>query len=190
MQYLVFLGVAVSVGISIPYIKAIIKGLVQPNKITWLLWSVSPMIAFLASVLSTGFHLSQITVFVAGFLPLIVFGATFVNKNAHWKIRRFDLLCGVVSVVTLVIWYFTQNTNLVIVLSILSDGMASLPTVVKAYKHPETEIIAPYASGIFSSGMGFFALSEINFANIAFPLYLMLSNIILTIILISKKWKK
>ena len=190
VQYLVFIGVAISIGSFIPYIRAIIKGLVQPNKITWLLWSIAPMIAFVASVFATGFHLGQITVFVAGFLPMIIFATTFINKNAHWEIRAFDLLCGAASVITLIIWYLTKNPNVAIVLSILSDGMAALPTVIKAYKYPESEVVFPYASGIFSSGISLFTFPKISFANMAFPVYLVVLNIILTIILITKKKNK
>lgn len=95
----------------------------------------------------------------------------------------FDLSCGIVSLVTLVIWYLTQNSDLAILLAIVSDALAALPTLIKAWRYPETESIKPFAAGILTTGIALPATSTWDFAHLAFPVYLFLLNILMTVIL-------
>lgn len=86
LKYLVFVGViAQIVGIA-DYVKDTIKGKNKPNKVTWLLWSIAPLIATFAAI-SNGVRLSVLPVFMAGFGPLLVLIASFINKNriGNWK---------------------------------------------------------------------------------------------------------
>jgi len=52
----------------------------------------------------------------------------------------FDLICGILSLVGLVLWMITKVGNVAIFFSIVADGLAAVPTLVKAYKYPDTEI--------------------------------------------------
>lgn len=183
MTYLLILSAAVTLYFALGYVRATLKGWVIPNKVTWFLWALAPMIAFFATFSSSGFSLGQIPVFMAGFTPLLVFGASFINKQSFWKITFFDLSCGIVSLITLVIWYLTQNSNLAILLAIMSDALAALPTLIKAWRYPETESIKPFAAGIVTTGIALPATSTWDFAHLAFPVYLFLLNILMTVIL-------
>lgn len=186
MKYLVIFSAAVTLYFTLGYVKATIKGLVLPNKVTWFLWGLAPMIAFFATLSSAGFSFGQLPVFMAGFTPFLVFGASFINKKSFWKVTAFDFSCGIVSVITLLIWYYTKDPNLAIFLAIVSDGLAALPTLIKAWRHPETESITPFAAGIFTTSVGFTAVGTWNFAHLAFPLYLLLLNVLMTLILTIK----
>src|SRR3989338_3520158 len=91
--YLVFFGVGINLYGSIFYIKDTLLGKTKPNKITWLLWSLAPIIAGFAS-LTTGSTLSTVTLFSAGSIPLVIFLASFANKKAYWELKKFDYICG------------------------------------------------------------------------------------------------
>ena len=174
MAYLLILSAAVTLYFALGYVRATLKGWVIPNKVTWFLWALAPMIAFFATFSSSGFSLGQIPVFMAGFTPLLVFGASFINKQSFWKITFFDLSCGIVSLIT---------SNLAILLAIMSDALAALPTLIKAWRYPETESIKPFAAGIVTTGIALPATSTWDFAHLAFPVYLFLLNILMTVIL-------
>ena len=73
-----------SLGI-LPYLNATIKGKVQPNRITWLFWTV-PLITVLAQWQNNILTWASLPIFLAGFGPLLVFFATFYNKKSYWKL--------------------------------------------------------------------------------------------------------
>ncbi|GAB2027034.1 hypothetical protein [Lactovum odontotermitis] len=186
MQYLVFIGAAISLGTAVPYIIKTIKGEVQPNKVTWLLWSFGPLVGAVAAF-STGITWSILPVFMSGFTPLIIFFASFVNREAQWKLSRFDYICGASSILVLVVWFLTKEPNWAIALSILSDALAATPTVLKAWQHPESEHISTYAGGIFTPMTSFFAMKVWNFASLAFPVYLILVSLAVVFAIEHKK---
>ncbi|MFC4652566.1 hypothetical protein ACFO26_06555 [Lactococcus nasutitermitis] len=180
MHYFVFLAAFISLSAAVSYVRQMFRGQAKPNKVSWLLWSVAPTIAAIAAF-SEGVTLAVLPVFMAGFSTLIVFVFSFVCKGAYWDIRRFDLICGAVSLLALIFWYLTKQADIAIIFSILSDFLACLPTFAKAWKYPETEHVSPYASGIFSAFTSFLAISHWNFASVAFPAYLFLINIALSV---------
>ncbi len=186
LQYLVFVGALVQfIGIT-AYIRETIKGKNKPNKISWLLWSIAPLIATFAA-LSDGVKLSVVPVFMSGFGPLLVFIFSFVNKKSYWKLEKFDYICGAFSLLALFFWAITKDPNIAIIFSILSDGSASIPTLTKSWYHPETETASPFLAGLFSSITSFFAITVWNFSSVAFPLYLVIVNYILIFVIVRLK---
>ena len=175
LQYLVFIGAAVQLLGIFSYIKETFRGNTKPSKVTWLMWSVAPLIATFAA-LADGVGWSVLPVFIAGFGPLLVFIASFVNKNSHWELETFDYLCGFCSVLALVLWGITKEPVIAIVFAIASDGFAAIPTLVKSWKYPETETAAAYTTGLFSALTSFTAIKIWNFSSYAFPAYLVIAE--------------
>ena len=188
-QYLVLVGVAVqTIGIA-NYIKEILWGNTKPNKVTWLMWSVAPLIATFAAF-SDGVRWSVLPVFMSGFGPLLVFIAYFLNPNAYWKLERFDYLCGICSVLALILWWITKDPNIAIAFAIASDGFASVPTLIKLWKYPKTETVSPFTAGLFSALTSFVAIKMWGFSAYAFPAYLVMINILLIFCFYRRKFIK
>ncbi|MEY3470786.1 MAG: hypothetical protein RLZZ223_136 [Candidatus Parcubacteria bacterium] len=190
LQYLVFVGAGIHIIGTFDYIKATVRGETKPNRITWLLWSISPLIGAFASIVS-GFNLASISVFSLGIAPLLVFIASFVNKNAYWKLSKFDYTCGVFSALALILWVITDNPLIAIIFAIISDILAGIPTLIKIYKSPQTETITPYITGIISSFSSLFAIKLWVLTEISFPIYLILiQSLHLSVFIYSKYWNK
>ena len=160
------------------YLIKTVKGKVKPNRVSFLLWSLVPFIAFSAQI-NQGVGLEALMTFSSGFLPLTVFIASFVNKQAEWKLTRFDLLCGILSLVGLVLWMITKVGNVAIFFSIVADGLAAVPTIVKAYKYPDTEIAWPWIATVFGVILTLLSLSDFTFANCGFILYILVVNLLI-----------
>ncbi|KKS67555.1 MAG: hypothetical protein UV36_C0006G0005 [Parcubacteria group bacterium GW2011_GWC2_42_6] len=170
-QYLVILGAAVNlIGTSF-YIRRTLRGQNKPNRVTYLLWSAAPMIATGAG-LSAGAGWATLPVFASGFIPFLVFLASFYNPQAYWKLSALDYVCGAFSVVSLILWMIVKEPNAAIALAIISDGLAGMPTLIKSWKFPETESASGYLAAIFSAGTSFAAIKRWNFSELAFPIYL------------------
>jgi hypothetical protein len=184
----VILGVIIGGLGGLSYIVDTLKGKAKPNRVSWLLWAVAPLIAFFAEI-KQGVGIQSLMTFSVGFIPLVVFLASFVNKKSVWKIRRFDIICGALSLTGLAFWYITRVANTAIVFSIIADCLAGLPTVVKSYNHPETENYWLYLASSTNSTITLLTISLWNFANFGFPLYNTIFCLIV-VVLIKFKLKK
>lgn len=177
-QNFVILGAIIAAAGSLSYLIDTLKGKVKPNRVSFLLWSLAPLIAFFAEI-KQGVGMQALMTFVVGFLPLTIFIASFVNKKAEWKLTGFDLMCGALSIVGLVLWYITKSGNIAIIFSILADGLAALPTVVKSFNYPETESAWPYFASTISAILTLLTVKVWNLANIGFPLYIILITLVI-----------
>lgn len=174
-QYIVLIGAFVQlVGIFF-YIRETVRGETKPNRVTWLMWSVAPLIGSVAAF-SDGVRWAALPVFMSGFAPLLVFIASFVNSKPYWKLEKFDYFCGVCSILALVLWGITKEPLIAIIFSIASDGFAAVPTIIKSWKHPDSESVEAYTTGLFNSLTSFFALRTFGISELAFPIYLVLVN--------------
>jgi hypothetical protein len=112
----IYLSLLIAVIADFGYLVDTLKGKVKPNRITWFLWALAPMIAF-SAMISEGVGLSSLMTFSTGFGPLLIFIATFMSKKAYWKISKFDIICGSFSVLALLLWYLTKTGSIAIVFS-------------------------------------------------------------------------
>ncbi len=189
LQYLVFVAAFASLLAALTYIRSMFKSATNPNRVTWLMWSIAPLIAATAAI-SSGVGWAVLPVFMSGFSPLLIFTASFFVKKAYWKLSSFDYLCGVLSASALVLWYLTRSAEVAIVFAIVSDAFAAIPTLRKARIHPETESVWPYLVGVFSPTTSFAAAMIWSFSELAFPIYLILINILLVFAVYSKKLRR
>lgn len=167
------------------YIIDTIKGKVQPNKVSWLLWSIAPLIAF-SAMIQQGVGLQSLVTFIVGFVPLIIFIASFVNKKAKWEVNKLDIVCGILSILGLILWAVTKVGNVAIFFSIFADGLAAIPTIIKAYKFPESESPTVYSLGIINALIGILTITNWNFETYGFPIYLLLINSLFSFLIVTK----
>ena len=177
----VFVGIAITaIGLSSYFIDTV-RGKIKPNKVSFALWSIAPIVTFFAQM-KQGVGIQSLMTLSVGIFPIVIFLGSFVNKKAYWKITRFDLSCGTLALIGLLLWYITKVGNVAILFGILADGLAYVPTITKAYKYPETESAWPWFA---ASTNGLFTLLTIttwNFANFSFPIYFLVINLIVFVV--------
>jgi hypothetical protein len=118
---------------------------------------------------------------MVGFLPLLIFLSSFVNKKAYWKLGRLDIICGILSVIGLILWAITRVGNIAIFFSILADGLAALPTIVKSYKEPETENYLVYLAALIASAITLLTIKDWKLEQFGFPLYILVVDVVLIV---------
>lgn len=178
LKYLVIVGAALSLIACFSYIRSMFRGEAKPNRVSWFMWAIAPLIATAAG-LASGVTWAVLPVFMSGFSPLLIFLFSFVSKKAYWKLELFDYICGACSIIALVLWAITKNADIAIVFAIISDGAAAIPTIVKSWTNPETENMFPFLAGLFGAVTAFFVIQIWAFSSYAFPAYLVMVNIIL-----------
>ncbi len=171
----IYLAAAINSLAGLNYLIDTLRGRVQPNKVTWLLWALAPLIAFTAEM-GQGVGLVSVITFLAGFFPLLIFLASFLNRKSRWKLTTFDFICGGLSVVGLLLWYITRLGNIAITFSILADLLAGIPTLIKSFNTPQSESARAFFLTSLGSVLTVLTISSWTFANYAFPGYLVLMN--------------
>jgi len=169
--HFVYVGVALGVLGSAGYLRDTIRGTTQPNRVTWLLWAVAPLLAAAVEIRS-GVGLRALTTFTVGFMPLLIFIASFHNPVAVWRIRRLDYVCGALSVAGTAGWLLTRSGTIAIVAAVTADFLAAVPTLVKSWTDPETESVSAYAGALANATILLLTLTQWTVAEAAFPLYI------------------
>jgi hypothetical protein len=165
------------------YIYAVLKGKAKPNRVTWILWALAPLIAFAAQIHAGVSLLQSLLTFMAGFGPLLILVASFISHRAVWKLTKFDFVCGGLSLLGLVLWMITREGNVAILFSILADGLAGLPTLVKSYREPESESSFVFSMAIISSSLTLLTLDKFTFTNAAFTTYILSICVVLVLLI-------
>jgi len=149
-QVLAICSAVISIAGTLSYIRDTVKGRTKPNRISWLMWSIVTLIGAGAAI-DSGANLWAVSrIFLAGFLPLLVFFAPFVNRDAYWHISKFDLLCGAASLASIIVWLYFSSPKEAIILAIIGDLFAGLPTLIKSWNAPETESAGVYQASLLS----------------------------------------
>lgn len=177
-----YLGIVIASLGGLIYFYKTLNGEVQPNRVTWFLWALAPLIAFAAQI-EQGVGIQVWITFIFGFLPLLVFVASFVNKKSFWKITKLDLVFGLFSLVGLVLWQITGVGNVAIAFSIIADGMAAVPTIIKSYYYPQTENYFAYLTSAIGAAITLLTIKIWNFETFGFSLYILIVTVLLTVLI-------
>jgi|JI10StandDraft_1071094.scaffolds.fasta_scaffold159598_3 hypothetical protein len=188
-EQIAYLTILISLFGGFFYIRDTLRGVTKPNRVTWLLWAVIPAIAVVIQIRS-GVGLSVIPVIMSGATPFLVFLASFVNKNAYWKITQLDIVCGLLSVIAIILWLGVNQPILALLFAILADLLAGVPTLVKAWKFPETETGTVFILSLINAIIGFLVLKEWTFTFYSFGVYLFIMNSSMIFAIYRKKWFK
>lgn len=184
-EYFAVIGAIIASLGGLYYLYETILGTAKPNRVTWLLWAVFPMITFVAQRVQAVEGVSWAT-FVSGFVPLVIVVASFFNRKAYWRTRPLDYGCMVLGIAGIVLWAVMKTPNVAILFAVLADFAAAVPTLLKAYRHPETESWIAYGISAFGFIVSMSAIQTWNFQNYAFIVYLTVINGLLSLLAVRR----
>ena len=179
---LAVLGSVINFAACLGYVRAIFNGEAAPNRVTWFLWALVPLIAG-AAQLRAGVGISTLVVMSVGAGPACVVLASFARGTGSWQLGPFDYVCGACALAALALWAVTGEPVTAIVLSILGDFAAALPTLRKAWLEPATENRSTYVISFVGMVLGILSVKEPTFAAYAFNAYLVAASTALVLVL-------
>ena len=133
------------------YFRDTLSGKTKPNRVSWFMWALAPLISIGAAFSADADIWASIRVIVGGIVPALVFLASFNNRHGYWKLSRFDLTCGALSLMALIFWGIVDSPLIAILLATAGNTFASVPTFFKAWNFPETETRLTYITSFLSS---------------------------------------
>lgn len=157
------------------YVLATARGETRPNRVTWLVWGLVPLIT-LAAQIRAGVGWSAVVTAGAAVGPAAVLAVSLLNPRAHWRLGPFDYVCGAFALAALGALVATSRPDFAIALSILAEFAAALPTLRKAWIAPETEDRRTFVLAACGMAFGLASVEQASFAGYAFNLYLLAAN--------------
>ncbi|MDB5203980.1 MAG: hypothetical protein JWP09_8 [Candidatus Taylorbacteria bacterium] len=184
---LVLISVCLSLFGSYNYVRDTIKGTTRPNRVSQGLWALTSLIGVGAALASGAEVLTTVRIFMAGFVPLIIFITSFANKIGYWKTTKFDYVCGLFSLLAIVLWLIADLPIYAILFAVTADLFASIPTIRKSWTNPESETGINYIMGILSLIVIIPTIKVFDIQNTAFQIYLFLVDSVIIFCIYRKR---
>jgi hypothetical protein len=180
----VFLAIAVSlVGMS-GYVRDTLRGVTSPNRVTWSLWAVEGVLAFVVEV-QQHVGLASLMTLAMGFVPFVVVLATFRAPHRAWKIGTFDIVCGGVSVLGLIFWCLINEPTVALIAFVAADQMAALPTLRKSWTVPSSESARAFFLGTVNCAITLMTLKHFTTAGVLFPGCIMVTDFAIAMLVVT-----
>ena len=167
------------------YIRSILKGETKPNKATWWIWTL------MGAVIGVSYYLSGAVNTI--WVPFVEFLGPFSIALLSLKYGegglndKTDIICLTGATISIILWIIFKNPVVALVTNLVIDAFALIPTIKKSYKRPAGEDFwAWFGTGV-ADGMNLFAVERFSFAILLYPIYMLVSDLIIICILFFKK---
>lgn len=150
---------------NISYLKDVFKGRVQPHPYTWFIWSIVSMTTFFGG-LAKGAGIGALPTGVAEAFTVIIFlfSLKYLFQGTAGHIRKIDTYFLVICLLGLIPWVVTDDPTISVVIVVLVDLLAFIPTLRKTWAHPETEKPLLYEMNVARHVLTLFSLQTYNIA--------------------------
>ncbi len=170
------LSLVLAFGATVPYIFDIQKGRARPARSTRMLLLLLIFVTFVVQVRE--FTSAVLLLTIAELVIQLILSALSI-KHGMGGLARLDIACYGIFFVSLAVYLITNDTELSLSMLIFADFVAFLPTIVKNWRDPTSDTWVFYlVGGVFASVASLLARDSNDYAEIIFPLYLLLANII------------
>lgn len=167
------------------YVISIFIGGSKPNRTTWWIW------AFMGLILALSYDFSGAgnTVWVpyVEFLGPFSIALLSIKYGEGGLDDRTDLWCFFGALVSVALWLIFNNPVIALVMNLAIDSFAIIPTIKKSYLRPEGEDFWAWFGTGTADTLNMFAVERFTFAILVYPIYMLVSDLIIIFILLLKK---
>lgn len=169
------------------YIYSTLQGKTKPNRATWwILTLVGSMIAVSYYVEGARYTMWVPISYVIG--PFII--AIISLKYGEGKWEKLDKICLLGAIISAIVWYLSNSALLALTTNILMDFLGLIPTIKKSYIRPEGEDRIAWTLESFAGILNIFAIERWVFSIAFYPIYLLIINSLVTLLLYRQSIKK
>jgi hypothetical protein len=169
----------------IVYIISTLRGKTKPNRITWWIWT------FMGLVLALSYQFSgavnTIWVPYVEFLGPFFIAILSIKYGEGGLENRTDLYCFLGAIVSIILWIVFDNPVIALITNLAIDAFAIVPTIKKSYLRPEGEDFWAWFGTGLADSLNMFAVERFTFAILVYPIYMLVSDLIIIFILLLRK---
>lgn len=182
----IFGGIGVCLGLAAYtiYISGTLKNKIKPHAFSWLLWTLTTAIVFIAQVMKGGGAGSWST----GVTCAVCFAIGIISLFKYDKgYSLSDILFIGVALLALIPWFFTKDPTASVVLIASIDVLGYGPTIRKSYHYPNEEKAMSFALNAVKHFFSFLALGHYEVATWIYPASQIFMNGLVVVLLVIRR---
>lgn len=157
----------------VPYIRDILRGIVKPQRVTWGIWTILVGVTAVNQILNDG-GWSSLFIVSTAILVAITFALSI--KYGVGGASRIDRLCLLLAGALLVYWMVSQDTRYSTLVAVGIDAIGAIPTLIKTYRHPETETYIQWTLAGIAGVFAMAAVTRLDWVLLVYPAYVAIMN--------------
>ncbi|MCE9517542.1 hypothetical protein K8Q96_00900 [Candidatus Nomurabacteria bacterium] len=172
---------------NIHYLRDVIKGRVKPHPYTWFIWTIVSCVVFFGQV-AKGAGIGAIPTAFAEVFTVIIF--LYSLKYGFKNPPRIDKYFLALALLGLIPWFITKDPTISVIIVVLIDLVAFVPTLHKTYFHSQSETPVLYGSNVLRHSLIISTLGAYNIATMLHSISMIITNSIMVIFMKTRKYKK
>jgi hypothetical protein len=172
---------------NIHYLRDVIKGRVKPHPYTWFIWTIVSCVVFFGQV-AKGAGIGAIPTAFAEVFTVIIF--VYSLKYGFKNPPRIDKYFLALALLGLIPWFITKDPTISVIIVVLIDLVAFVPTLHKTYFHSQSETPILYGSNVLRHSLIISTLGAYNIATMLHSISMIITNSIMVIFMKTRKDKK
>jgi hypothetical protein len=168
----------------VPYYRDIIQGKTHPHIYSWSLWSLLTIL-LVALQLTGGAGAASWVTIAAGMLCV---GVVILSlKDGKKDITTSDTIVAILSLIAIGFWWFANQPVVSIILVIIADALAFIPTVRKSWHKPYDETLSLYATNAFRFFLALAAVETYTFLSTSWIIFWATGNALFALMLVVRR---
>lgn len=166
------------------YATAILRGEAIPHRTTRIILLVNTILATSALYAQA----DKVAIWLAGvstIQAIFIFFLSLKYGTGGWA--KLDLTCLGIAILGMILWRSTSDPRIALYAAIVSDFVGMVPTIVKTYKYPKSEIWQFFTIDTFVGLLNLLAVSKWSWATASYPAYIMLINALVAMLVVRPK---
>ncbi len=166
---------------NVPYIRDVLRGKVQPHAYTWFVWSLVSGIVLFGQIVK-GAGVGALPTAVGELFTISIFFLSLRNGFKH--VTKTDLIFLGMALVGISLWLFTKDPTLSVIIAVLIDFIAFVPTLRKAWREPGTENVTLYGANVMRHILILASLQTYNIVTMLHSIAMFATNLVMSLILL------
>jgi len=164
-----------------PYLATIRTGVTRPHYYSWLIWSLTTAVVFVAQLSAEG----GVGAWPTGVSAAITIYVTWLAWRLHGDTQatRLDQAFLGMALLSLPLWLLTADPLWAVVILTTVDVLGFGPTLRKAWHLPWEESLLFYALFTVRSALSVLALESLNLTTLLFPVAMVLACLVVCALL-------
>ena len=169
-----------------PYIVDTLRGRTQPERASWLIWSMLGVIAvFSQSYEGATSSLVFAVVQVGG--TIVIFALSIRLGAGRYNCRK-NMLIYAMTALGLAAWYVSESAAYALAITVSISMLGGLVTIQKSYRNPSSETMSTWVMGGVASVCAVFSVGKLDWVLLAYPLYLLVLYSCIISALVLGRW--
>lgn len=168
----------------IPYYRDILKGKTHPHVYSWSLWGLLTVLLVALQIKGGAGPATWVTA-AAGILCI---GVVFLSlKGGKKDITTSDTIVAILSLIAIGFWLVADQPVVSIILVIIADGLAFIPTIRKSWHKPYTETLLLYVTNALRFFLALAAVETYTFLAASWIVFWATGNALFSVMLVIRR---